>query len=112
MCSSGSFSAYPMAALSTHVHGDKASRHAPKVLWDLSDDPPAAALGKTNGDRRKVLLAHDTRPSATELIAAAAAGVQAAGCTPVECGEHSITPPPAALSSRQEHAIMARDVAR
>jgi hypothetical protein len=49
---------------------------------------PAAELGKTNGDRRQVLLAHDTRPSAPGLVAAAAAGVEAVGCTPVQCGEH------------------------
>lgn len=53
-------------------------------------------LGKTNGARRQVLLAHDTRPSAPALVAAAAAGVEAAGCASVHCGGN---PLPAALSS-------------
>lgn len=33
-----------------------------------------------------MLLAHDTRPSAPALLAAAAAGVKAAGCVAVHCG--------------------------
>ena len=41
------------------------------------------ALGIGSGT---VMLAHDTRPSAAELIQAAAAGVTALGSIPVACG--------------------------